>query len=428
MMIGGASAAALTFVALAWRSRARVRALSRELRDTRAHLADTEARVISLSAAAQALAAMPSPDDWLSLPSRSALDALWDWDVVADRMRFSARWRELVGLRAEEVHRSTEEWWGRVHPSDRSQLQVDIAAQLAGGETRFSSEHRLRHEDGSWLRLHWAGVILRDADGRAVRVTGSVRDTTTQRSAEERQRRESHYDGQTGLPNRALAIDLLRRAINRTRRQGERRFAVLYVDVDRFNLLNDALGHQAGDELLRGVAQRLAMAIRPGDVIARLGGDEFLLLLDEISDITDAEKVADRVKFVLTEPIKVIAHEVVVSVSIGIVLHDPTVEQPTDYLRDAELAMHGAKRAGRARHERFVTATLGPVIFTRLTGAPRVADIDLLHQNAEPVREKFGKHAIITIISPRIGFPDAPARARSARGDRDRGPAGDGRR
>lgn len=354
LLIGGALAAALAILTVSWRNRR----LSRELHATREMLAgartQADAGSRALPTAANAPGAVVPPGEWLSLPSRTALDALWDWNVRADRMRFSARWRELVGLSAEEVHRSTEEWWGRIHPSDRAQLQADIAAQLAGAGARFSSEHRVRHEDGRWLLLHWVGVILRGADGGAERVTGSVRDTTAQRSVEERQRREALYDALTGLPNRSLAIDLLRRAIHRTRRQGERRFAALYVDLDRFNLLNDSLGHAAGDELLRGVAERLRTAIRPGDMIARLGGDEFLLLLDEITEFEDAEIVADRVKFVLADPIQVLTHEVVISASIGIVLHDPAVDQPTDYLRDAELAMHGAKRGGRARHERFL--------------------------------------------------------------------------
>ncbi len=339
-----ASAFAVALVTMVRRNRR----LSHELGETR-----------ELLARANALGsedAQPHPvvEDWLSLPSRTALDALWDWDVVADRIRFSARWRELVGLSAAEVHRSTEEWWGRIHPSDRAQLQADVASQLTGVGTQFSSEHRVRHEDGRWLLLHWVGVIGRGPDGRAERITGSVRNTTAQRDVEGRQRREALYDALTGLPNRALAIDLLRRAINRARRQGERRFAVLYVDLDRFSILNDSLGHQAGDEILRGVADRLRTAIRPGDMIARLSGDEFLLLLDDVSEFEDAEIVADRVQLVLADPLQVLTSEVTVGASVGIVLHDSAMVEPTDYLRDAALAMHCAKRAGRARHERFV--------------------------------------------------------------------------
>lgn len=344
LIIGGATVAAVGITALAWRTRT----LSRELRVTREMLAVAPSRTPADSPA------LPVANDWLSLSARSAVDALWDWDVLTDRVRFSARWREMLGLTADEVHRTSAEWWNRVHPSDRTQLEVDVLSQLSSPGLRFAVEHRARHEDGHWLTLQWAGAIQRNADGRAVRLTGSVRDITQQRSNEARQRRDSLYDTLTGLPNRSLAIDLIRRAVARTRRQPERRFATLYVDLDRFNILNDSLGHNAGDELLRGVSQRLATAIRPGDAVARLGGDEFLLLLDEIATIEDAESVADRVKLVLADPIRVFTHEVVVTSSIGIVMHDPQRTEPTDYLRDAELAMHGAKRAGRARHERFI--------------------------------------------------------------------------
>ena len=346
LVAGGALAAALGLTGVFWRTRS----LVQELRATREQLSRVRA-LIAASAAVTATA--QQTEEWLALPARTALDALFVWDVLEDRVRFSSRWRALVGLTATEVHRSTEEWWHRIHPSDRAQLDADIAAQLAGTGTLFSSEHRVRHADGSWLRLHWRGSMERTTDGRCARVTGSVRDITTQRHTEERQRREALYDGLTGLPNRALAIDLLKRAMNRARRQGERRFAVLMVNLDRFSSLNDSLGHHAGDAMLRGVAERLATAIRPGDCLARMGGDEFLLLLDAISDASDAEKVADRVKLVLEEPISVLSDELVVTASIGIVLHDPQIDDSMDYLRDADLALRRAKGGGRARYVRF---------------------------------------------------------------------------
>lgn len=291
--------------------------------------------------------------EWLLLPARSAHEALWDWDLADDHIRFSPRWREMLGLTADEVLASTEEWLGRVHPSDRAQVQVDIAAQTSGTGVRFSSEHRLRHENGHWMTVQWTGIIVRDATGRALRVAGSVRDATAQRSVEEQVRREAFYDTLTGLPNRALALDLLRRAISRTRRQGERRFAALMVNIDRFTGHNDALGHGAGDELLRTFARRLATAVRPGDVISRLGSDVFLLILDAVHEPEEVERVADRVALVLQEPLHVLTHDVPVTASIGIALHEPGVESATDYLRNAELAMTEAKGLGGARHTHY---------------------------------------------------------------------------
>lgn len=287
--------------------------------------------------------------EWLLLPARGAQEALWDWDLIDDRIRFSPRWREMLGHVADEVLASTEEWMCRVHPADRAQVQVDIAAQTAGVGVRFASEHRVRHQSGQWLTMQWSGIIVRDATGHPIRVAGSVRDATAQRTVEEQARREAFYDSLTGLPNRALALDLLRRFIARSRRQGERRFATLVVDIDRFKGHNDALGHGAGDELLRAFSRRLATAVRPGDVIARLGADVFLIILDAMHEPEEAERVADRVHLLLKEPLRVLVHELVTTASIGIGLHDLEVETAADYVRNAELAMQEAKTLGGSR-------------------------------------------------------------------------------
>lgn len=291
-----------------------------------------------------------SSGEWLLLPARSAQEALWDWDLTNDSIRFSARWRELIGQPAEEIIASSTEWRGRVHPADRVQMEVDIAAQTAGNSDRFSSEHRVRHESGRWLTLQWSGQIIRDRSGKAIRVAGSVRDATAQRSVEEQARRDAFYDQLTGVPNRALGLDLLRRAITRTRRLGERRFAALVVDIDGFKAHNDALGHGAGDALLQSFARRLGAAVRPGDVIARLGADVFLLVLEVVHEDAEAERVASRVNLMLKEPLRVLTHELVVTASIGIAMHEPATESASDYVRNAELAMQEAKRHGGARH------------------------------------------------------------------------------
>lgn len=360
--------------------------------------------------------AQRSSGEWLLLPARSAQEALWDWDLADDRIRFSARWRELLGLAAEEVLASADEWRGRVHPADRAQVEVDIAAQTAGNGDRFSSEHRIRHESGRWMTLQWSGLIVRDRNGKAIRVAGSVRDTTAQRSVEEQARRDAFYDQLTGMPNRALGLDLLRRAITRTRRQGERRFAALVVDIDRFKAHNDALGHGAGDALLQAFARRIGTAVRPGDIIARLGSDVFLIVLEAVHEPDEAERVADRVHLLLKEPVHVLTHELVVAASIGIAMHDPLTESASDYVRNAELAMQEAKAQGGARqvlyrpemragvqhraslaHDLRTAIARGemmvwyqPVFSTREGAATRLAGFEALLRWAHPARGLLG--------------------------------------
>lgn len=342
LLVAGVFAGSLGVISYLWMQLRAVRRATEELTQA--------ARSAAQAAESHARPATRTSAEWLALPAMGAQDALWDWDLTEGRIRFSPRWREILGAKSEEVLASSDEWMSRVHPADRAQVQVDIAAQTAGSGVRFATEHRLRHDSGRWLTVQWSGVIVRDATGRALRVAGSVRDATAQRSVEEQARREAFYDALTGLPNRALALDLLRRAIARTRRQGERRFAVLLANIDRFTRHNDALGHGAGDELLKAFARRLATAVRPGDVISRLGNDDFLLILDAVHESSEAERVADRVRLVLREPLRVLTHEVEVSASIGIALHQPGVDLAADYVRDAELAVQEAKAHGGQRH------------------------------------------------------------------------------
>ncbi|HWT26128.1 MAG TPA: EAL domain-containing protein, partial [Solirubrobacteraceae bacterium] len=173
------------------------------------------------------------------------------------------------------------------------------------------------------------------------------------RRAVDRLRHDALHDHLTGLPNRTLFLDRLAWSLRRTRRQGRaERCAVLFLDVDGFKDVNDSLGHQAGDELLRGVAARLASALRPGDTVARLGGDEFTVLLEDIAAPRDATLVAERVQAALARPIAVGGRELAVSTSIGIALAEPGT-RPEDLIRHADTAMYRAKAAGAGGYAVF---------------------------------------------------------------------------
>ena len=188
------------------------------------------------------------------------------------------------------------------------------------------------------------------------------KEITSRKRLESQLLHNAFHDVLTGLPNRALFMDRLSRAIARTQRHDEYLFAVLFLDLDRFKLINDSLGHMVGDELLQSIAQRLSGCVRAGDTIARLGGDEFVILLEDIQDLSDATYIAERIQKELTLPFNVCGHEVFTAVSIGIVLSPKTAnetesyDQPENLLRDADTAMYRAKALGRARYEVFDTA------------------------------------------------------------------------
>jgi len=180
-----------------------------------------------------------------------------------------------------------------------------------------------------------------------------TRDITERRRAEEQLLHDAFHDSLTKLPNRALFIDHLKLAVNHCRRRKGYLFAVLFIDLDRFKVINDSLGHMVGDEFLITVARRLETCLRDGDTIARLGGDEFTILLDGIKDYGDAQRVAERVQEVLAEPFHLAGRELFITASVGIKYSGDGDEQPEDLLRDADTAMYCAKTLGKAQYQVF---------------------------------------------------------------------------
>jgi diguanylate cyclase (GGDEF)-like protein len=186
-----------------------------------------------------------------------------------------------------------------------------------------------------------------------VRIAGSSTDITETASARERVLSAGQSDPLTGLANRTAFVKALGRRLNEYRQRLGSRFAVLYLDLDRFKIVNDSLGHLVGDELLVAVSRRLESCLRPGDLIARLGGDEFAILVQALNDTMQANVVALRVQEALGVPFSVAGREVVTSASIGIAISHFEYTNPEEIMRDADTAMYEAKTRGKARHELF---------------------------------------------------------------------------
>ena len=302
-------------------------------------------------AAQRARVALAESEERYALALRGANDGIWDWDLRSGRFYCSPRGKELLGYAPEDAPDAIGEWIGRVHPDDRASLRAALDAHVAGETANFESEHRLRGPDGAYRWMLARGLAVRDAGGRATRVAGSLSDITERKRTEARLEHDALHDALTGLPNRVLFADRLEQALRRAeRREEEACCAVLFLDLDRFKAVNDAFGHQTGDELLAAVARRLESAVRPGDTVARLGGDEFTVLLEEISGVHEATLVAERIQDTLTDPFQIAGVQLDVCASIGIALGAADVP-PKELIHAADTAMYRAKADGRGGHQ-----------------------------------------------------------------------------
>ena len=230
-------------------------------------------------------------------------DGIWDWDVAADALYCSARWKLMIGLSTDDSVSTLDEWLNLADEEDRPGLQQAIQAHLTGERSHFEIEYRLRHVDGSFRWVHCRGIAVRDESGHAVRLAGSQTDITEQRRIRDSLAQAAQHDALTDLPNRTLFRELVQRAIAQTTRLGAPGYAVLFIDLDGFKVINDTHGHVAGDRFLKAIARRLHAQLRPGDVLARLGGDEFGVLAQNVETTEDVCGIAERLQQALAEPL-----------------------------------------------------------------------------------------------------------------------------
>ncbi|MHC1700348.1 MAG: EAL domain-containing protein [Humidesulfovibrio sp.] len=235
---------------------------------------------------------------------------------------------------------------------EQDRHQAFMAAMEETGQVQ-GFESQVRRRDGSviWISENARRVV--DSAGQSLFYEGFVSDITLRKQAEDRLMHQAFHDSLTGLPNRLLFMDHLRMAMERARRRPDFRFAVLYMDLDRFKVINDSLGHDIGDQLLRHVARALLGCVRSTDTVARFGGDEFAILLEDITAPRDTIIFSRRILEDIARPLTLDGREVMTSGSLGIVLRTERYERPEALLRDADTAMYHAKTMGKSRFKVF---------------------------------------------------------------------------
>lgn len=300
------------------------------------------------------------------LITENAADMIAVVDGEGRRLYNSPAYSTVLGYSPDELGTSlsTEQ----IHPADRPKVREAAAkARITGRGERL--EYRMRHKDGSWRILESTANPIASADGNSGSLVIVNRDITDRKRVEELVAHNAFHDGLTGLPNRLLFNDRVRQAMMHARRTKHDRLAVLLVDMDEFKVVNDSLGHSAGDQLLVEIGHRLqdcldhsvAKTIATSDVeieekthgLARFGGDEFVVLFEDFSAATDAIRLAQSIQETLAPEFAFGEHKLVVTASIGVALLSSAHAGPEDLIRDAELAMYRAKRTGKARCEVF---------------------------------------------------------------------------
>ena len=303
---------------------------------------------------ARAEQALKRSEERLALAAEGANDGWWEWDLRSQELFCSSRWRAMLGLPASAGVGAVAEWFDRVHDDDRVELKAAFEAHLTGKTDHLQHPHRIRHEDGTYRRFVCRAVAVRGAGRRSVRIAGSLTEMTEGAIAPERPQVAGSLDPLTGLGNRTVFVEGLGRRLDDFKQgRATSPFAALYLDLDRFKIVNDNLGHLVGDELLIAVSRRLESCLRPGDALARLGGDEFAILLNELGDTNQANAFAFRIQEALSTPFSIGGREVFTTASIGIACGQAQYHNPDEIMRDADTAMYHAKSRGKARHELF---------------------------------------------------------------------------
>jgi diguanylate cyclase (GGDEF)-like protein/PAS domain S-box-containing protein len=275
----------------------------------------------------------------------------WEYDHATGTLRWSDELFRIAGYPPQSFAPTTERHLGLVHPDDRERVVTAFRASAASGAPT-DLDLRLIRPDGAVRVIRQRAESLRDPSGRPLKRLGVMHDVTEQRRLEERLAHQATHDPLTGLPNRALFHARLGDALARARQDGPP-CAVLFLDLDHFKDVNDTLGHDAGDRLLREVAARLRAVVREGDTVARLGGDEFAALLPAVADAAGAVEVAERLRESLARPFLLEGRPFPLGASVGIAVGGPGYTRAEELLRDADVALYRAKAAGRGGHAVF---------------------------------------------------------------------------
>ena len=280
-------------------------------------------------------------------------DGVWDWNLQTDEVFRSARWHQIFGYEPSEIGNTATEGRKLIHPDDFKEAIDHTQASLNGITESYVSEFRMLCKDGSWKWVLARGMLVsRTEDGKPLRMIGTHTDISAHKKSEAQIFRLAHYDQVTKLPNRVLFLDRFEQDIKKAHRN-QQTVTLLFLDLDHFKEINDTLGHDMGDLLLKETAVRLLACVRDNDTVARLGGDEFTIILNDLDQQSNTEIVTQKILEKIAEPFQLGDELVYISTSIGISIYPEDGQDVDVLLKNADQAMYAAKDQGRNRYYYF---------------------------------------------------------------------------
>lgn len=318
-------------------------------------------RVWYLLRGSSTLNALLKSETRLGLAQRIAKIGNWEWHPPTNRFIGSHESFRLIGMRPQDFGGTLEAFLNTVHPDDRSQIETALKGMVTH-RTACDIDIRLVLPTGADFSVNVQAEVVHDDRIKSYSIVGTIQDISERKRSEREIHRLANFDSLTGLPNRVLFKDRVTQALAHAKRY-HTIFATLFLDLDRFKVINDTLGHNVGDLLLKSFADRLADSIRhsdsagrdvasePEQTLARLGGDEFTVLLTNLADVQDAGKVARRILDALAQPFSIEGREIFVTVSVGIAIYPADGESVDALLKNSDSAMYHAKEQGQNNYQ-----------------------------------------------------------------------------
>ena len=291
-----------------------------------------------------------------ALALTGAGDMIWDWDVASDKVFTSPETETSLGLKHGSLDGPAAKWLDVLHQLDRDRFRATLDSVLEQRRGRVTQDFRMRTADGHYLWFALRARPVVGSDGEVVRLVGTLTDVTEFKTAAERLLHDAVHDNLTGLPNRELFLDRLQAVLGLAKADAAIRPTVMVIDLDRFKQVNDSVGMAVGDSILLTLARRLGRLIKPQDTLARLSGDQFGLIVLSERELARITALAETIRKTLRAPITFRDREIFLTASIGLALADSELQHAEEVLKDAELAMYHAKRAGGDRIDVFKPA------------------------------------------------------------------------